>query len=192
MKIHDDKKVLDSFLGGDREAFGMIVEKYNVQVYRLAYKFTQNRKDAEDVAQDTFLRAYENLVKHPKEELNLKPWLMTICVNLCRNLAKKKKNFNFSAFDNEDDDRQFVDSVKEKGPGVMEKLKKKEEKEVVQLAVGRLPDKYQVVIHMRYKEDLNYTEIADVLGLPMNTVKVHLNRAKKQLKKYLTGHLGPN
>lgn len=124
MSNTDDKKLVDTFLSGDKEAFNLIIEKYHVQVFRLAYKFTSNRKDAEDVAQDTFLRAYENLIKYPKE-VKLKPWLMTICVNLCRNLAKKKKNFNFSQLESEDEDRSFVDSIRDKEAGPKKQSRKR-------------------------------------------------------------------
>jgi RNA polymerase sigma-70 factor, ECF subfamily len=186
MSNRDEKQLMEDFLAGDKDAFNQIIENYHVRVYRLAYKFTHNRKDAEDVTQDTFLRAYENLIKYPKE-VNLKPWLMTICVNLCRNLAKKKKSFNFADLEKaEDDDRSFVDSVKDKEMGVEKKVRKKEEAKWVQKAVVKLKPKYQVVIRLRYIEDLSYQEIAETLGIPMNTVKVHLNRAKKQLKQHLS------
>ncbi len=184
MVNRDDKKIVKVFLDGDKETFNQIIEKYHTQVYRLAYKFTHNRKDAEDVTQDTFLRAYENLVKYPKE-VKLKPWLMTICVNLCRNLAKKKKSFNFSDMGREDDDRQFVDTVKCKEMGPRKKVLKKEMAAWVKKGVKKLKPKYQIVIHLRFIEDLSYNEIAETLGLPINTVKVHLNRAKKQLKTHL-------
>lgn len=182
---HDDSKLLEAFFQGEKSAFGSIIEKYHVQVYRLAYKFTRDKKDAEDVAQDTFLRAYENLMKHPKEDLNLKPWLMTICVNLCRNLAKKKKSFAFSELEFEDDDRTFEEGIKDKEPTPRKRALENEKVKAVESAVGRLDDKYQVVIRLRYIEDLAYNEIAEVLNIPINTVKIHLNRAKKQLKTYL-------
>jgi RNA polymerase sigma-70 factor (ECF subfamily) len=189
MKELSDEQILENFNKGDRGAFDLIIERYHKQVYRLAYKFTRNQKDAEDVTQDTFMRAYENMIKHPKEELNMKAWLMTICVNLCRNLAKKKKSFNFADFETEDDDRLFVDSVQdEKALGPAEKAKKKEQSKLVQEAIAQLKPKYQVVLQLRYTEDLSYNEIAETLDIPINTVKIHLKRAKEQLIFYLDPH----
>jgi RNA polymerase sigma-70 factor, ECF subfamily len=182
----DDAELLKKFYEGDKDAFTAIIEKYHVRVYRLAYKFTRNQADAEDVTQDTFMRAYENLLKHPKDELALKAWLMTICVNLTRNLAKKKKNINFSNIGSEDDDREFVDSIEDvkiESPG--KRVKRKETTAAVQEAIGKLPAKYQVVLQLRYVEDLSYQEIADTLDIPMNTVKIHLKRAKDHMKGYL-------
>lgn len=186
MKELSDEQILEKFNKGDRGAFDLIIERYHKQVYRLAYKFTRNQKDAEDVSQDTFMRAYENMIKHPKEELKIKAWLMTICVNLCRNLAKKKKSFSFSDFETEDDDRLFVDSVEDKKAiGPVEKAKKKEKTKLVQTAIAQLKPKYQVVLQLRYVEDLSYSEIAETLDIPINTVKIHLKRAKEQLTFYL-------
>jgi RNA polymerase sigma-70 factor (ECF subfamily) len=188
MSDPSDQQLVNAFTAGDKEAFNAIIERYHVRVYRLAYKFTRTKDDAEDIAQDSFLRAYEYLRKHPNKEINLKPWLMTICVNLCRNLAKKKKSFNFSALEREDDDRSFQDSIQDRALTPKEKSIKRETALQVQAAVDNLPEKYQIVIQLRYVDDLSYQEIADTLSIPLNTVKIHLNRAKKHLKTYLDPH----
>lgn len=186
--MHDSDVILlqEFLLSGDSAAFASIVEKYHAAVYRLAYKFTHNSDDAQDVAQDTFVRAYEWLLKNTDREILLKPWLMTICVNLCRNLAKKKKSFNFSDLESEEEDDSFVERVESRGLSPSEEAAQKETGMMVQNAVERLPKKYQVVVHLRYTQDLSYEEIAAILKIPLNTVKVHLNRAKKVLKSYLT------
>lgn len=177
--------LVKEFLAGDAIAFDAIVEKYHGNVYRLAYKFTKRSEDAQDITQDTFLRAYQALLKRP-EKMNLKPWLMTICVNLCRNLAKKKKNYNFSDLESEEEGDNLVERLQDKGLDPKEMAVKKELCARVQMAVQKLPIKYQTVIELRYVEDLSYEEIAEVLQIPLNTVKVHLNRAKKSLESFLT------
>ncbi|MBU0981130.1 RNA polymerase sigma factor [Patescibacteria group bacterium] len=189
MTEQSDNALLDAFQAGDNEAFNAIIERYSSPVFRLAYKFTRNPKDAEDVSQDTFLKAYENLIKHPKSELNLKPWLMTICVNLCRNLAKKKKSFNFSDMTTDEDEREFESMIEDSGPGTHERIQSKEEAGIVREAIEKLPEKYQIILQMRYTEDLSYQEISDILQLPMSTVKVHLNRAKSKLKVILEAQI---
>ena len=185
MTQRSDMDLLKAFLGGDNESFDLIVQRYSTSVYRLAYKFTRNRANAEDVAQDTFLRCYEYLKRNPKE-VNLKPWLMTICVNLCRNLAKKKKNFNFSDLKKEEDETHWEDRIEAKDKSPADKARQKNEAERVNEAIEALPEKYQIVIQLRYADDLSYQEIADVLDLPLNTVKVHLTRAKEKLKAELS------
>ncbi len=184
MTDRSDKMLLADFFAGDQEAFDHIVKKYSANVYRLAWKFTRDQETAEDVAQDTFLRCYEYFLRNPKE-VTLKPWLMTICVNLCRNLHKKKKSFNFSSLKREDDEQDWGERIPDKEKSPSEELKQKNEAERVNVAIEQLPDKYQIVIQMRYTEDLSYKEIAEVLDLPINTVKVHLSRAKEKLKIYL-------
>lgn len=183
MSDRSDKQLVRDFLAGDKEAFDEIVKRYSKSVYRLSYKYTHNSKDAEDIAQDTFLRAYENLRKYPKE-IELKPWLLKISTNLCRNLAKKKKSFSFSDLEDKEEGR-MEERLKNDGDGPKEKLKEKDEKKIVGWAVRQLPDKYQLVIQLRYHEDLTYQEISEVLNLPLNTVKIHLNRAKAKVKIYL-------
>lgn len=181
-----DLILIDEFLSGDASSFAAIVEKYHRPVYRLAYKFTHNADDAEDVAQETFVRAYESLLKKNSREILLKPWLMTICVNLCRNLAKKKKAFNFSDLEREDEEDSLVERLQGSEPSPRDQFVQDEITDFVQSAVHRLPPKYQLVIELRYLQDLSYEEIAEVLHVPLNTVKVHLNRAKKALKFYLS------
>lgn len=180
-----DLILVKEFFAGDANAFDAIVEKYHGNVYRLAYKFTKRSEDAEDIAQDTFIRAYQALLKQP-EKMNLKPWLMTICVNLCRNLAKKKKSFNFTDLESEEEEDNLVERLQDKSPSPKEMALQKEQSAWVQTAIQKLPLKYQTVIELRYVEDLSYEEIADVLQIPLNTVKVQLNRAKKSLESLLT------
>ena len=185
--LDSDLILIDEFLSGDVSCFEAIVEKYHAPVYRLAYKFAHNADDAEDVAQETFIRAYESLMKkNSSEGMLLKPWLMTICVNLCRNLAKKKKNFNFSDLEREEEDDSLVERLQGREPSPRDQVLQQEVVGAVQEAVKHLPAKYQLVIDLRYIQDLSYEEIAEVLQVPLNTVKVHLNRAKKALKFYLS------
>lgn len=172
----------------DKKSFEKIIEDYHVNVYRLAYKFTYNKDDAEDITQNTFMRAYEFLLKNKNDnEINFKPWLMTICVNLCRNLAKKKKSFNFSDLETEDDP-DIVERVRDKEKNPAEVVLEVEQKKHVNEAIELLPKKYQVVIQMRYKDELDYKEIADTLDLPLNTIKAHISRAKKMLENHLKGY----
>jgi RNA polymerase sigma-70 factor, ECF subfamily len=179
-----DNQLVESFIDGDKASYDEIIQRYHKNVYRLAYKYTSNRSDAEDIAQNTFLRAYENLLKYPKE-VNLKPWLLTICTNLCRNKAKKKKSFNFSALESTEDDRRYEERLVGKTKDPAEIARQDESVNSVQDAIDQLPEKYQLVIQLRFLEDLSYKEIAEALSLPLNTVKVHINRAKKHLEQYL-------
>lgn len=180
MNHPSDKQLLQDFLKGDLNAFEPIVKEYSTSVYRLAWKFTRDRANAEDITQETFIKTYESLRKNPKM-ISLKAWLMTVCVNQCRNLAKKKRTFSFSSLkkvEGEDWETWIPDS--EKNP--KERLETKTEVERVQIAIDQLPEKYQIVLQLRYTEDLSYKEIAAILSLPINTVKVHLKRAKEKLK----------
>ncbi|MBT4385068.1 RNA polymerase sigma factor [Candidatus Peregrinibacteria bacterium] len=167
------------------KTFDSAVNKYSGNLYRLAYKFTRNQKDAEDIVQETYLKAYENLLKYPKDEIKWKPWLMRICINLIRNRAKKKSSLSFSSLKKEDDDTDFSERIKDEKMSALDKLKVKEKQKRVNEAMQKIPEKYQLILELRYMQELSYNEISDALDLPVGTVKVHINRAKSKLKFYL-------
>ncbi len=186
MSERSDSALLQAFLAGDLEAYDDIVDRFSASVYRLALKFTRSQADAEDIAQETFLSAYENLLKAPKD-LPLKPWLMTICVNLCRNLARKKKSFNFSDLEKSDEEGEsdIAGKIRDEDLNPLEKAKQNENVGHVQSALQKIPEKYRIILELRYMEDLSYQEIAEILNLPLNTVKVQLNRAKTHIQTEL-------
>jgi len=147
--------------------------------------------EAEDLSQETFLRAYTAL---PGSRLDLpfRPWLFRIAINLCRNWGKKKKPLSFSEVENkESDDRVWlVDTIPDDAPLPLDRVLHAELRQALEESFASLPFHYRLAIVLRYTEGLSYREMAHVSGLPLNTVRTHLFRAKRLLRKELQARLG--
>lgn len=160
--------------------FDSIVEQYAGPIIGYARRLTQSQADAEDIAQETFVRLHENFDKLSQEE-SLKPWLFKVCTNLCRNHAKKKSSLSFSQLESDDEDSSFVESIASEEQTTAEKMDIEVSQKEVRAALELLPPQYQAVISLYYFEHLSYEEIASTLSVPVNTVRTHLSRAKSKL-----------
>ena len=178
-----DEALVKSFLRGDAQAFAELVARYTAPIFNLAFRLTDDRAEAENVTQETFLRAYAALSRS-RTDLAFKPWLFQIAVNLCRDWARKKRPAAFSDLAQED---EFApeEEIKDESPLLLEQVEEREMEQALARAVAGLPEIYRAVVTLRYTEDLAYEEIAAVLKLPVNTVRTHLFRAKATLRQSL-------
>jgi RNA polymerase sigma-70 factor (ECF subfamily) len=144
---------------------------------------TGDRVEAENVTQEAFLRAYSAL-PHSRTEMAFKPWLFQIAVNLCRDLARKKRPDAFADLAREDEDDP-EEKIEDEAPLPLDQTEEHELECALALAVASLPEVYRAAVTLRYTEELSYEEIAAVLKLPVNTVRTHLFRAKTMLRKSL-------
>jgi len=164
----------------DRERFSELVARYQDRIYRLIYRMVGDREDSYDLTQGTFLQAYAGLRGfHPGGRFS--PWLYRIAINLSLNYLKQRKTPTVP-----------LDEAAEQIPGLFseavdpeELIQRQEVQAAVQRALASLPDKYRAVVLLRYRENLPYEEIANILGLPENTVGTYLFRAKEQLRSKL-------
>jgi RNA polymerase sigma-70 factor (ECF subfamily) len=166
------------YLRGDAGAFGQLVERYTSALFNLAYRLTQDRGEAEQIVQDSFLRALGALGR-VRTDQPLKPWLLQITLNLCRSLHAHRRALTFSELALEDHE---TFDVADESPLPQEWAERSETRELVRRAIAELPAAYRAVLTLRYNEDLSYEDIAGVLELPINTVRTHLYRAKDQLR----------
>lgn len=148
-----------------------VISKYSDMVYRMAYSLLKNKYDAEDVHQDVFVRY---LKKKPEFEnaRHEKAWFLRVTVNLCKNFWKTAWRQKVVSLGEEDLDRQF-----ETGP-------EETEDEIIH-TVKKPPQKYRVVIHLFYYEELSTDEIAKALGMKPSAVRTRLTRARAKLKELL-------
>ncbi len=170
------KKLTDEELVGEvvknKEVFGEIIDRYQEKVLRYIFYLVGNKKDAEDIAQEVFIKVYINLLSFDKR-LKFSSWLFRIAHNEAINFLKKKKiNLNF------DEKIYKVDSEKD----IEEEFSKKEIEKKVKNCIKELPVIYREIIDLYYFENLSYEEISDVLKIPSGTVAIRLSRAKKILK----------
>lgn len=151
------------------EAFIQCVEKYGDAVYRVAFHSCKNRADAEDVAQNVFLKLYREEKEFESEE-HLRRWVLRVAVN------ESKKLVCSAWFRRSAPLEEYAGSLEFQAP---------EESELF-LAVMALPKKYRVPVYLFYYEDYPIREVAELCGLPESTVQTRLQRARARLKKTMT------
>ena len=180
-----DEELARLHLSGDKTAFQSLVERYAKPLYGYARRLTGNSADAEDIAQETFLRFYQNLPKLALDQ-PFKPWLFRVCTNLCRNHAKRKKSLPFSQLAAEDEeDASIVEQLPDAAPTPHQNAESSGEIQQVRSAIDAAPEHYQTVLKLYYWDQLSYEEIARVLSLPINTVRTHLRGAREYLQRPL-------
>lgn len=184
--VVSDEELCQRFLRGDASALRELIERYASLLVRFAYRFTRKQEDAEDVVQETFIRLYKNL---PKLDLSrpIRPWLFHVCVNLCRNLAERRKSLLFSELENAEENGEggVLTYLESSDPLPDDNARQADSARVVRSALDQLPEKYRLVLTLFYFDGLSYEEIADALSLPLNTVRTHIRRAKILLKGIL-------
>lgn len=191
MTLPTDEQLLVQYKQGDPRGFRQLVQRYTTPIYNLALRLLGDPMEAENVTQDTFLRVVTS-VERVRLDLPFKPYLFRIAVNLCRDRGRKKRPLLFSEIDGsgsaEEEGTEAdppSEAVPEDTPPLWERLEKEEMNAQLYAALDTLPLTYQIVITLRYVEDLTYEEIAQTLNLPLNTVRTHLYRGKRELKSAL-------
>ncbi|MHB9155574.1 MAG: RNA polymerase sigma factor [Endomicrobiales bacterium] len=168
---------------GNTVSFGYIVDKYKDRMFDLCLRMAGNRQEAEDLTQETFLKAFKNL-KQYGVQYKFSTWLYTLALNTVRNHLRRKKILSFfplgKTVENEDGEETTFEPPERSGalPGkpASELAEQWTEKLVMSLSPALRP-----AFVLRYVHDLKYEEISSILGVPVNTVKVHLNRARTYL-----------
>jgi len=163
--------------GGDREAFGELVEQYRDNVYRLAYRMCGNAYDADEAAQEAFVAAWRALPNF-RGDAKFSTWLYRLTTNAAIDVMRREKRHQTVG------DGEMVD-LADDADSPQETVERTEQQEAVQEALATLSEEYREVLLLRYMEELDYAEIAEVLQLPSGTVKSRINRAKAALKTAL-------
>lgn len=164
---------------GDQRAFNALVECYQRRLYNYCYRMVGNADDACDVTQEAFVRAYRNIESFRVGEPFL-PWMYRIAHNLCIDHLRRKPN-NLSLDVEVEEGREPGNTDGDPEAAVQES----ETRRLVSEAIAGLPPKYRAVMMLRHGQGMPLEEIAEALGLPLNTVKVHLFRARDHMRKKL-------
>lgn len=163
--------------GGDREAFGELVEQYRDNVYRLAYRMCGNAYDADEAAQEAFVAAWRALPNF-RGDAKFSTWLYRLTTNAAIDVMRREKRHQTVG------DGEMME-LADDADSPQETVERTEQQEAVQKALSTLSEEYREVLLLRYMEELDYAEIAEVLQLPSGTVKSRINRAKAALKTAL-------
>lgn len=178
-----DEEIVVRVQRGDKESFGVLMDRYEPRLARYTRKFMNSSDDAADVLQETFIKAYMNIQGFDTSR-RFSPWIYRIAHNVCINAIKKKGRDPLWFFDT---DTLFPHPIaKETADGPAQRA---DIKQMLEKCLDKIGPKYREVLVLYYYEELNYQEIAEVLHVPVATVGVRLSRGKQLLKKYLQNHI---
>ncbi|MDR4888393.1 RNA polymerase sigma factor SigW [Fredinandcohnia sp. QZ13] len=170
---------------GDQNAFAEIVEFYKDKVFQICYRMLGNRHEAEDIAQEAFIRAYVNIHSY---DLNKKfsTWLYRIATNLSIDrIRKKKPDYYLDAELAGSDGLTMYSQIAADAALPEDELETMELQELIQSEIMKLPDKYRSVIVLKYIEEFSLKEISGILDLPVGTVKTRIHRGREALRNQL-------
>jgi RNA polymerase sigma-70 factor, ECF subfamily len=177
-----DSDLIDRAAGGDAAAFQALVERHRSMVYRVAYQFAGNHHDAEDIAQEVFIKVYRSLDKF-RQDAQLTSWLYRIVMNACIDYRRRHVPANAAPFGEEAEQRLL--NTPEETPGPEARAYAGELGVVLEGEINRLPQGQRIVFIMRHHQGLKLGEIADALGLAEGTVKRQLHAAVHRLRRAL-------
>ena len=185
MSDTSDLTFIKRTLDGDTKAFGLLVQRHQNYIFNVIIKMLRNREEAEEIAQDTFIKAYEVLASF-KGEAKFSTWLFKIAYRKSLDRIKKnKRSATLELVENltEDDSMDF-----ENGLAI---LLLEERKEIIRNCILKLPEIEAAIITLYYYEDQSVKEIAEITNLSQDNIKIKLHRSRKLLHRYLENHVHP-
>lgn len=177
----EDKLLIKASLEGDEQAFKGLLDRYLKPIYGFLHYLVRDASVVEDLAQETFIKAWKNLHKFDQEK-SFKTWIFAIAKNTALDFLKKKKTTPFSFFEDEEGNNKLED-VSENRILPDEILERKDIVREMEDKLAKIPEKYRVILTLHYKEDFTLSEIAEILGRPYNTIKAYHSRALLKLKE---------
>lgn len=174
MTTPTDRDLILQARRGNAESFGELVTRYQTGVFNVCYRMLHERGEAEDLAQESFIRAYDRIHTFDIER-EFGPWIRRVAANLCLNHLEGQK------VTAELDDERDADHA----PSPESAQEVRERSEQIRGALASLPAHYRVVVELRHYQELSYEEIAEELKIPLSDVKSHLFRARKILAEKL-------
>ena len=185
MTTDQETQIIHKIIGGDTQAFAVLVDRYKDLVFTLAIRMMKNREEAEEVSQDTFIKVYKALPKF-KGDSKLSTWVYKVAYNTCLDRIKKNKNrFNEITIN-------FFTEYKLKTVGnALDALEEKEQQQTIHDCLQQLASKDSFLLSLFYFEELSLEEISKIVDMEANTVKVNIHRARKRLAILLKQKLEP-
>ncbi|MCX8014995.1 MAG: RNA polymerase sigma factor [candidate division WOR-3 bacterium] len=191
-KISNEKQLSDfelvaEFKNGNDWAFDELVKRYQTRIYQLAFRMVGNSEDAWELAQDTFIRAYNAVFKFKKKS-SFYTWLYRICVNLCLSFIKKKqKQKSTISFETLQDEKGMLEMMSQQNTMQTPTTQIRQQKllEAITNAINQLPMQQRLVFMMRQYDDMKNEEIAEVLKISPGGVKANYHQAILKLKEML-------
>ena len=195
-----DDELMLRFQKGDEEAFNLLVRRHHKPLINFIARFTGDRDNAEDLAQETFIRIYKAADRYKQGRAKFKTWMYIIAKNLCKNELRNRSRRDRYRVNNTTINQHSTDGASEEidivasapanssyQPEVA--LQRKELNKTIQTAIGELPEQYRYPLILRDIQGLSYDEISDILQLRSGTTKSRINRARIMLKDKLKPYM---
>lgn len=183
----EDRQLIQRCLAGDHEAFDELVRRYEKPAYNLAYRLTGSYDDASDVVVEAFVRAFQGLHTF-RGDANFGTWLHRVVVNSFLDFRKRTKGRQQVVSLEEQlelDGETITRQIEDTSPGPQELIEADERERTLQQAINQLSPERRILVVLYHFENLSYEEIAQMLKLPVGTVKSRLNRARLALREIL-------
>ncbi|KQC10674.1 MAG: hypothetical protein APR62_11725 [Smithella sp. SDB] len=187
MDHKNEAEIIARVLNGDRQAYALLIEEYKIPIYNLAYRMTRNIQDAEDLAQETFLRSFNQLFRYDAKR-SFYTWLYTISLNIIRNHLKKSSSHRHYDSHEFEKTSSTVDygvkqvALQESGDS-NECYKEREEK--LENCLQKLPPELCELLILRFYQGLSFEVISEITGLSLSAIKMRVYRGLEKLRKYM-------
>ncbi|MCK4892808.1 MAG: sigma-70 family RNA polymerase sigma factor [Calditrichia bacterium] len=184
-KRKEDKRLIGLALSGDEKAYESLLNKYRNLVFSIMLKMARNKQEAEDLTQEAFMKAFSSLATF-NDEFAFSTWLMKIASNNCIDFLRKRKLRTYSIHEPvQYKDEKIEIDIPDRDPTPEKTLIQSERSRMIEETIQALPERYRYVIILRHKEEKSYEEIAEIMNLPLGTVKAQIFRAREILNKNL-------
>lgn len=181
-----DEDLLAAFRKGQREAFGVLVRRYEGELYGYLRRYLGDGELADDVFQNTFLQVFTKIRQY-EQGRPVRPWLYTIATNQAIDALRRASRHQALSLDQEREELRGADMpqlmgfLESRGPSPLDHVQGEERRQLVRAGVERLPAFLRQVVVLAYYQGLPYKEIADIMGIPVGTVKSRLHAALVRL-----------
>ena len=179
-----DQELIARTLGGDGAAFGILVDRFQRKIYRVAYAITRDETEADTITQDTFIQAYTHLANFQGRS-ELETWLTRITINRSRDWLRRRRFVSLFSRDDESDRREYVIEPVDETPDAERQLMSHQIRAAILRAERTLSPQQKIIFRLRHYENHSLEEIAELLGLRSGTVRAHLFRAIHKVRKEL-------
>ncbi|GAA0726547.1 RNA polymerase sigma factor [Aquimarina litoralis] len=185
MNHQSDQYYINQVLEGDANSYGILVQRYQSLVYTVVYRMVKNKEEAEEIAQDTFVKAYQSLVNY-RGESKFSTWLYTIAYRKSLDAIKVKKRFVST---------ELIEEISEGEIGMVNDalnyLQTKERKKIIADSILKLPEEEAAIVTLYYFEEKSVKEIKEIVGLTEENIKIKLYRSRKKLYSVLRHYVSP-
>lgn len=176
-----DRDLIARTLDGDGNAFGILVERFQRKVFRIAFSIVRDDSEADTITQDTFVQAYTNLAKF-QGRAEFETWLIRIAINRSRDTLRRRR---FVSLFSRNDDNEVVFEPVDERPGPEREIMSRQLRVAIDRAQQGLSAQQKIIFRLRHYEEYSLEEIARMLGLRSGTVRAHLFRAVHKIREEL-------